>query len=145
MESGQTPPFQHVGGTEAHGLNLRGIFNTILLTVLANLWWIVLLFLGLNLADQFRFDKYYNQNKDDDSAPFRPLLFWHHADSRWYERMTSRMEEDDDDEEDEDKSGPTNTGGAGQQRDHYQRGPGYSTDPNEPGPFSPPTDHSRRV
>lgn len=176
-------PYQQEGN-KTQSITISGIFNSLLLTILANLWWIAIVFLVLFLGDQFRFERYYRRSKGctDHTVPFRPLLFWHHIDSHWFIRMKCRMDEAEEDEDEDDppeqdpfapggahrtgtdSAGASQTGanqaGAGQaesqhtesdrtasgssdasgkQQDGYTRGPGYSTDPNEPGPFSPPS------
>lgn len=154
-------PYQQEAG-KLQSITLSGIINSILLTLLANLWWIAILFLALFLGDQFRFERFYRRSKGctDPTMVFRPLLFWHHTDSHWFLRMKCRMDEaeaeDSEDEDDPPENDPFTPGSAhhaganqagtasgfsgasGQQQDSYTRGPGYSTDPNEPGPFAPP-------
>lgn len=125
-------------------ISLGGILSGILLTLLANLWWIILLFIVLNIVDRVRFDRFLARHPSgsDAHAYFHPFLFWHRPGSRWYEQM---MERDLEDDEDEPEDGPQDPGpgpdsgpsGPTQGSDGYQRGPGYSTDPNEPGPFGP--------
>lgn len=125
-------------------ISLSGILSGILLTLLANLWWIILLFIVLNILDRVRFDRFLARHPSGSNAHayFHPFLFWHRPGSRWYEQMMERDPEDDEDE-DEPEDGPQDPGpGSGptgpfQGSDGYQRGPGYSTDPNEPGPFGP--------
>lgn len=110
-------------------VTLHALFSGILLNVLANLWWIVLLLAVLHIVDRMRFQRYFTKYPPGttDAPLFHPFLFWHRAGSRWFEdRMDEAMHEED--EEDDDffqGEGP------------YESGPGYSTDPNEPGPFGP--------
>lgn len=128
--------FLPIGG-KVQTVSLGSILSGILFTLLANLWWIALALIALNIVDRVRFDQYYTKKtSDSDANPrFHPFLFWHRPGSRWYEDMMDQaMEEDDEEEEDFDPPG----GSASQQGgENYQSGPGYSTDPNEPGPFGP--------
>ncbi|MDO4517490.1 MAG: TPM domain-containing protein [Bacillota bacterium] len=118
-------------------ITISALISGILLNLLANLWWIILLLVVLNIVDRVRFDRYFSKYPPGTSpAPrFHPFLFWHRAGSNWYEdRVEEAMAEDEEEEAPpEDDPG----GDSSQSHDHYQRGPGYSTDPNEPGPFGP--------
>lgn len=114
--------------TKVPTVTLHALLSGILLNVLANLWWIVLLLAVLHIVDRMRFQRYFTKYPPGTTgAPlFHPFLFWHRAGSRWFEaRMDEAMEEDDDEDD------------FFQEEEAYQRGPGYSTDPNEPGPFGP--------
>jgi len=87
---------------------LYGIYFalTILLTVLANLWWIALALIALNIIDRIRFDQFYAKKATEDAPElrFHPFLFWHRPGSNWYEdRMEEAMAEDEDEEEDNDE------------------------------------------
>lgn len=109
-------PYQQEAG-KLQSITLSGIVNSILLTLLANLWWIAILFLALFLGDQFRFERFYRRSKGctDPTMSFRPLLFWHRTDSHWFIRMKCRMdeaEEDDEDEDDPSEQDPFAPGGA---------------------------------
>ncbi len=127
------PSFFHSNG-KIQSITIGALLSGILLNLLANLWWIILLLVVLNIVDRVRFEKHVAKYPPGvSSAPlFHPFLFWHRVGSSWYEaRMEEFTEEDDDDFEDDDPSD------ASWDQDRYQRGPGYSTDPNEPGPFGP--------
>lgn len=135
-EPSDNPAFFHSNG-KIQSITIGALLSGILLNVLANLWWIILLLVALNIVDRVRFEKYFTKYPPGTpSAPlFHPFLFWHRIGSNWYEeRMEETMEEDDDEDEDEDEDDEDEDT---RKRDHYQRGPGYSTDPNEPGPFGP--------
>ena len=130
-------------------ITFGAILSGILLTLLANLWWIILVLIALSIADQLRFKKYFAKYPPGTSPVpmFHPFLFWHRAGSSWYaHRMEEAMEEAAEEEDEPfDESDPNEASGSSwyqgqnqyRQQDHYQRGPGYSTDPNEPGPFGP--------
>lgn len=137
-ESPGGSPFFHSDG-KVQAITIGALLSGILLNVMANLWWIVLLLIALNIVDRVRFEKHFTKYPPGTpSAPlFHPFLFWHRIGSNWYaQRMEEAMEEDNEDDfEEEDFNGPT--GGPSDSEDNYQRGPGYSTDPNEPGPFGP--------
>ena len=126
--------------TKIQAVSLGSILSGIFFTLLANLWWIALAFIALNIVDRVRFDRFYAKktSREGSDARFHPFLFWHRPGSNWYEdRMEEAMEEEElDDEEDDDTDPP---GGSASQHggENYQSGPGYSTDPNEPGPFGP--------
>ncbi|MBR5534321.1 MAG: TPM domain-containing protein [Ruminiclostridium sp.] len=79
-------------GTKVQSVSLGSILSGILFTLLANLWWIALAFIALNIVDRIRFDKFYEKqtNQEGDEARFHPFLFWHRPGSNWYE---DRMEE----------------------------------------------------
>ena len=129
--------------TKVQSITLGSILSGILFTLLANLWWIALAFIALYIVDQIRFDKYYAKKAagEDPTVRFHPFLFWHRPGSNWYERrMEEAMEEEEDaeeDEEDEEDSDPLGGSSSQQGGENYHSGPGYSTDPNEPGPFGP--------
>ena len=133
-ESSGGSSFFHSDG-KVQSITIGALLSGILLNVMANLWWIVLLLIGLNIVDRVRFEKHFTKYPPGTpSAPlFHPFLFWHRIGSNWYaQRMEEATEEDNEDDVDEaDFGGPSDSEG------NYQRGPGYSTDPNEPGPFGP--------
>ncbi len=128
-------------GTKVQSITLGSILSGIFFTLLANLWWIALAFIALNIVDRVRFDQFYAKMTAEEgaNARFHPFLFWHRPGSNWYEdRMADAMEEDAfDEEEDEDGFDPPGGSASQQGGEHYHSGPGYSTDPNEPGPFGP--------
>lgn len=156
------PPLEQSGNPIFHlasksgAASLGGILSGIFFTLAVNFWWIVLLFLVLYGLDSVRFNRYYARAKQGDSPKtYHPFLFWHAPGSRWFQWMTHQAEQRQEDEEElpdeepdgepkaaaasepeEDPLGPDGpTAGAG--GDSYRHGPGYSTDPNEPGPFGP--------
>lgn len=136
-ESSGNTSFFHSNG-KIQSITISALLSGILLNVLANLWWIVLLLVVLNIVDRVRFEKHFTKYPPGTpSAPlFHPFLFWHRIGSNWYEaRMEEAMEEDDEDDDEDFEDDNFSNGSWG--KDHYQRGPGYSTDPNEPGPFGP--------
>lgn len=127
-------------GGKIQTVSLGSILSGIFFTLLANLWWIALALIALNIVDRIRFDQFYTKKiAGADPAPqFRPFLFWHRPGSNWYERMTEEaIEADEEDDFDEDEFDPPGGSHHQQGGDSYQSGPGYSTDPNEPGPFGP--------
>lgn len=137
--AGNHDPIFHF--TEKSGMaSVGGIIKGVLLTLAANSWWIILLFLLFHILDNVRFGRYYTKrSQDDPAARYHPFLFWHAPGSQWFQRMVQQAQEDEDGygyEEDDDPLGPdgpdASAGGGG-----YHHGPGFSTDPNEPGPFSP--------
>lgn len=89
---------------KVQSITLGAIFSGILLTLLANIWWIILLLIALNLADRVRFERYIAKYPPDaiPMVRFHPILFWHQPGSRWYERMVEREFEDPDDFDDPD-------------------------------------------
>lgn len=81
-------------------ITIGAIATGIFFTLLANIWWIILLVVILTLVDRRRLERYLAKNPIGTfpPAPFRPILFWHHPGSRWYERIvedTLYDEEDD--------------------------------------------------
>lgn len=131
--------FLPIGG-KVQTVSLGSILSGILFTLLANLWWIALALIALNIVDRVRFEQYYTKKtSDSDANPrFHPFLFWHRPGSRWYEDMMDQaMEEDEEDDEEEEDFDPPGGSASQQGGENYQSGPGYSTDPNEPGPFGP--------
>lgn len=126
-------------GTKVQSISLGSILSGILFTLLANLWWIALALIALNIVDRVRFDQFFAKKitQEGANARFHPFLFWHRPGSNWYEdRMEEAIENDEYEEEDDDFDPP---GGSSSQQggENYHSGPGYSTDPNEPGPFGP--------
>ena len=156
------PPLDQSGNPIFHlssktgAASLGGILSGIFFTLAVNFWWIVLLFLVLYGLDSVRFSRYYARTKQGESPKaYHPFLFWHAPGSKWFQFMTRQAENQEDDLDDEDdddpeptvnapsddeeeddplgSDGPTAGAGGG----GYRSGPGYSTDPNEPGPFGP--------
>lgn len=138
---GHDPIFHFAGKSGA--ASVEGVVKSLLFTLAANSWWIILIFLIFYVLDNFRFRRFYARRETDQNARFHPFLFWHAAGGAWYRQMLRQAqnddEEDEDDEDDElyEPLGPdgpdSGAGGA-----EYRHGHGFSTDPNEPGPFSPP-------
>lgn len=118
-------------------VTLHALVSGILLNVLANLWWIVLLLAVLHIVDRLRFERYFTKYPPGTTgAPlFHPFLFWHRVGSRWFEERMEEATQEEDDEDDD----------FFRDEDDYQRGPGYSTDPNEPGPFGPQSDPGPQI
>ena len=81
-------------GGRVEAANFHDIFIGILFTLLTNIWWILLLVLILTLLDRARFSRYAKAHPQgyDPADPFRPLLFWHHAGSRWFADMVELTE-----------------------------------------------------
>lgn len=96
------PPVEEetVGG-EIQMATFHDIFFGILFTLLTNVWWILILLVALNLLDRTRCRNYAMAHPDGHSMadPFHPLLFWHHAGSRWYANMEELAEADRYDQE----------------------------------------------
>jgi len=128
-------------GTKIQTVTLGSILSGILFTLLANLWWIALALIALNIVDRVRFDQFYARKTTEEGAAvrFHPFLFWHRPGSNWYEDRMEEAMEADEYEEEEDEEDPDPPGGSTSQQggENYQSGPGFSTDPNEPGPFGP--------
>lgn len=128
-------------GDKVHSITLGSILSGIAFTLLANLWWIALALIVLNIVDRVRFDQYYTKKAagTEPTPQFRAFLFWHRPGSNWYERMMDEAIEADEEEFEDDENDSDPPGGSAHQQggDDYQSGPGYSTDPNEPGPFGP--------
>ena len=82
---------------------LHDIFFGILFTLLTNVWWILILLVALTLLDRTRCRNYVMTHPDghDPANPFHPLLFWHHAGSRWYANMEDLADDDRYDMEEE--------------------------------------------
>lgn len=126
--------------TKIQSITLGSLLSGILFTLLANLWWIALALIALNIIDRIRFDQFYAKKATEDAPElrFHPFLFWHRPGSNWYEnRMEEAIENDEYEEEDEDDFDPPGGSSSQQGGENYHSGPGYSTDPNEPGPFGP--------
>lgn len=99
-DSASTPAVQRV--------SLRDIGLGIVFTVMTNIWWILILLVALTLLDRTRCRNYLlsHPNGNDRSDPFHPLLFWHHAGSRWFANMEDLADYDrygDEEEEYEDE------------------------------------------
>ncbi len=81
-------------------ITLGAIATGILITLLANVWWIILVMVILTILDRRRLERYLAKYPVNILAPlpFRPILFWHKPGSRWYERIVEETlyEEDDD-------------------------------------------------
>lgn len=130
-------------------ISFGAILSGILFTLLANLWWIVILFIALNIVDGIRFDRYIRQSRQENgqAAHFHPFLFWHRPGSAWFEDKVEDAAEEAEEEANEGFDDYDNYEEYDERKhfftrgksDRYERGPGYSTDPNEPGPFAPPT------
>ena len=82
----------------------RDICIGIIFTLMTNIWWILILLVALTLLDRTRCRNYLLAHPDghDPANPFRPLLFWHHAGSRWYANMEDLAEYDRYDREEDD-------------------------------------------
>ncbi len=95
-----------IGQTIQHA-TLRDVFLGIIFTLMTNIWWILILVIALTLLDRTRCRNYAMAHPDghDPADPFHPLLFWHHADSRWYADMEELADYDryGDEEEDSDE------------------------------------------
>ena len=144
---------------EIQTVTLKDILLGIIFTLLVNIWWLILLFVVLNLVDRHRFRKYIAAYPPVAGAVppvfFRPLLFWHRHGSAWYYRMLSLLTEEDeeDDFSDWDDTGSqSSTGGAGGQnsagsgsqggpytgpggagQENFYTGPGPDVGPNAAG------------
>ena len=88
-----------------HTATLHDVFFGILFTLVTNIWWILILLVALTLLDRTRCRNYTLAHPDghDPADPFRPLLFWHHAGSRWYAKMEELAEYDRYDMAEEDR------------------------------------------
>lgn len=96
-------------GSKVQAVSLGSVLSGILFTLLANLWWIALALIALNIVDRIRFDQFYENmtTEDGTEARFHPFLFWHRPGSNWYEnRMEEAIENDEYEEEDEDDFDP---------------------------------------
>ena len=99
--SANVPPAeenQGVGDGIQHA-TFHDVFFGILFTLLTNVWWILILLVALTLLDRTRCRNYAMAHPDghDPADPFHPLLFWHHAGSRWYADMEELAEYDRED------------------------------------------------
>ncbi len=130
--------FLPVGG-KVHSITIGSILSGIFFTLLANLWWIALAFIALNIVDRIRFDQFFAKKTagDNPDLRFHPFLFWHRPGSNWYQQQMEEAMEAEDEEDDEEDVDPPGGSSSQQGGENYQSGPGYSTDPNEPGPFGP--------
>lgn len=103
-QEGTAAPFFQ-SGDKVESITLGSILSGILFTLLANVWWIVLLLVVLTLADRYRLTQYLAKYPHDpDMAPpvlFRPILFWHGPGSKWYARMVAYAAESPFEEEDD--------------------------------------------
>lgn len=81
-------------GGRVEAANFHDIFIGILFALITNIWWILLLVVILTLLDRARFSHYALAHPQgyDPSDPFRPLLFWHHAGSRWFDNLMELAE-----------------------------------------------------
>jgi len=127
-----------VGG-KVHSITIGSILSGIFFTLLANLWWIALAFIALNIVDRIRFDQFFAKKTagDNPDLRFHPFLFWHRPGSNWYQQQMEEAMEAEDEEDDEEDVDPPGGSSSQQGGENYHSGPGYSTDPNEPGPFGP--------
>lgn len=117
--------------------SVGGIVKGILFTLAANSWWIILLFLIFYVLDSIRFNRFYARRSQGNAPHYRPFLFWHAPGAQWYEKMFQQAQDAEYGyDEDDDFLGPDGPD-AGAGGDGYRHGPGFSTDPNEPGPFAP--------
>lgn len=120
--------------------SVGGILKGILFTLAANSWWIILLFLLCYVLDSVRFNRYYARRSQGETPRYHPFLFWHAPGSQWFEKMVRQAQDAEndsyDDDDPDDFLGPDGPE-AGAGGDGYRHGPGFSTDPNEPGPFAP--------
>lgn len=105
-DSGSTP-FYFDG--KVPSVTVRAILTGILFTLAANIWWILLLLVVLNVIDRLRFDRHIAGCSPDVPPvhPFHPILFWHRPGSRWYENMTEQFFAQEEEEEPDDFGGPT--------------------------------------
>ena len=105
------PPAEETSGSggDIQRVSLHDIFFGILFTLVTNIWWILILLVALTLLDRTRCRNYTMAHPDghDPANPFHPLLFWHHAGSRWYANIEELadydryyMEEDPEEPED---------------------------------------------
>lgn len=94
-EEAAAPTIQHA--------TLRDVFLGVIFTLMTNIWWILILVIALTLLDRTRCRNYVLAHPDghDRTDPFHPLLFWHHAGSRWYADMEEMMEDDEYDEDED--------------------------------------------
>ena len=97
-------------GSKVQAVSLGSVLSGILFTLLANLWWIALALIALNIVDRIRFDQFYENMTAEDGteARFHPFLFWHRPGSNWYEdRMEEALAEDDEEEDEDDFDPPS--------------------------------------
>lgn len=135
-----TTPFYFDG--KAPSITIRAIITGILFTLAANIWWILLLLVVLNVIDRLRFDRHIAGCSPDAPPvhPFHPILFWHRPGSRWYENMTEQFfsqEEEDDEPFDDPSDGPSQDEGPREgerSTDWHSADPGSYTD--APGNFT---------
>lgn len=109
----------------------------VLFTLLVNIWWIILVWVVLNVVDRVRFRRYITQYPPGTQTliPFRPILFWHRQGSSWYRRMLDLVEQSPEDEDDDgDFSGRSATG----EGDAFHQDFGDSEGPNQGGPYTGP-------
>ena len=102
-------PMPDTNGGKTGDVTLSAIFGGILVTLLLNLWWILLLLVIFNCVDRIRYNRYRSQYVGMITPPvvFRPILFWHHSGSRWYRQMGERYQPP------HDTFGPGGFGGGG--------------------------------
>ena len=95
------PPVEEESSMDVQHATFHDVFFGILFTLVTNIWWILILVIALTLLDRTRCRNYTLAHPDghDPAVPFRPLLFWHHAGSRWYANMEELAEYDREDME----------------------------------------------
>jgi len=101
FETNVPPAEEDEGPGTVQRATVHDIFFGILFTLLTNIWWILILVLALTLLDRTRCRNYALTHPDghDPADPFHPLLFWHHAGSRWYADIEELAEYDREDME----------------------------------------------
>ena len=77
------------GDSREQSVSLGDVLQGVLFTLLVNIWWIILVWVVLNVVDRVRFRRYITQYPPGTQTliPFRPILFWHRQGSSWYRRM----------------------------------------------------------
>lgn len=109
-------------------ITIGAILSGIFFTLLANVWWIILIVIVFTFLDRMRLERYLAKHPVGTISPipFRPILFWHNPGSRWYERMVEdSLYDEEDDFTGDDFTGGDFTG------DGFGAGDGQSTNQNE--------------
>lgn len=125
------------GDSREQSVSLGDVLQGVLFTLLVNIWWIILVWVVLNVVDRVRFRRYITQYPPGTQTliPFRPILFWHRQGSSWYRRMLDLVEQSPEDEDDDgDFSGRSATG----EGDAFHQDFGDSEGPNQGGPYTGP-------
>ena len=125
------------GDSREQSVSLGDVLQGVLFTLLVNIWWIILVWVVLNVGDRVRFRRYITQYPPGTQTliPFRPILFWHRQGSSWYRRMLDLVEQSPEDEDDDgDFSGRSATG----EGDAFHQDFGDSEGPNQGGPYTGP-------